>query len=610
VVTTDVMTSDSDTGREDPQEADESAASRRTEEVRIVGAERARDSAAAPLDDEAHGAGPHPRAPGGPEDAAPEDGAPENWGLEDGGPEDWGAEDWGPEDWGPEDWAADEEPQLPHWTEAPTGEIPAVLSRTKEAADDDPWTSFAVPSWREEGRDWEHDDTLGTSLLGLPGEDPLPIRESSAEERQPWSFDLEGVRAAGDGEDADGPAVTGWTVGDEGAWTAGEEGEEEEGEEEVWTTGDEGAWTAGIEETDEEADDAGDTGLEAVGEKTAVLSSPARAGIGASDARSDGSKQGELPALPAKARTGAAEARPGAAEARPGAAAARTGAIGTLSRHAGVSQRAGRNIPAAVASGLVVGGLALLAFHFGPAPSMVVVTAVVAAAAVEAYAAFRRAYRPASLLGIAAVVGLLVGTYNKPFVALPAVAVILVAATFLWHLLHVDRRADPVRSTAATLFVFCWVGVFGSYAALLLAPSLFPDRTGIAYLLGALIAAVAYDVGALVVGAWVGHHPLSAVSPGKTWEGIAGGAVAAIVLAVGIVHLVHPWTLGQALVLGVVVAVVSPVGDLCESLVKRHLGLKDMGRLLPGHGGLLDRVDGILFVLPATYYLVRAFGHG
>jgi phosphatidate cytidylyltransferase len=132
----------------------------------------------------------------------------------------------------------------------------------------------------------------------------------------------------------------------------------------------------------------------------------------------------------------------------------------------------------------------------------------------------------------------------------------------------------------------------------------------LAYLLGALIVAVAYDVGALAVGAWLGRHPLSAVSPSKTWEGVLGGTVAAIVLAVGVVRLVHPWTLGEAVALGVVVAVVSPLGDLCESMVKRHLGLKDMGRLLPGHGGLLDRLDGLLFVLPATYYLVRAFGHG
>src|SRR6185437_4385019 len=98
--------------------------------------------------------------------------------------------------------------------------------------------------------------------------------------------------------------------------------------------------------------------------------------------------------------------------------------------------------------------------------------------------------------------------------------------------------------------------------------------------------------------------------PNKTWEGLFGGAVAAVLAAVVIVHFIHPWTVGKAAVLGLVVAVVMPIGDLSESMIKRHLGVKDMGRILPGHGGLLDRIDGLLFVLPTTYYLVRAFHMG
>jgi phosphatidate cytidylyltransferase len=100
------------------------------------------------------------------------------------------------------------------------------------------------------------------------------------------------------------------------------------------------------------------------------------------------------------------------------------------------------------------------------------------------------------------------------------------------------------------------------------------------------------------------------VSPYKTWEGFIGGALAAIVVAVVVVHFIHPWTIGKALVLGVVVAVVAPLGDLSQSMIKRQLGLKDMGRLMPGHGGLLDRVDGLLFVLPATYFVVKAMHLG
>jgi phosphatidate cytidylyltransferase len=110
----------------------------------------------------------------------------------------------------------------------------------------------------------------------------------------------------------------------------------------------------------------------------------------------------------------------------------------------------------------------------------------------------------------------------------------------------------------------------------------------------------------LAAGRWFGRHLLApSVSPSKTWEGLLGGSVLAIVGSAFIVGRIHPWTTEKAALLGVVVAVVAPLGDLCESLVKRELKLKDMGSLVPGHGGMLDRFDAVLFVLPATYFLVR-----
>jgi phosphatidate cytidylyltransferase len=267
-------------------------------------------------------------------------------------------------------------------------------------------------------------------------------------------------------------------------------------------------------------------------------------------------------------------------------------------------------VVAAIVSGLVLGALALVTFKIGPAPALALVTVVVTMAAAEAYAAFRQGgYHPVTLLGLVATVSLMIATYNKGEAALPLVLVLLVAFCFIWHLAGVEHT-DAVRSTGTTLFVFGWVAVFGSFGALLLSPSVFPDRHGIAFLLGGIIAGVSYDVGALTFGAWLGRHPLASVSPKKTWEGFVGGLLTSVVLTVVIVHMIHPWTVGKAAALAVVVSVVSTLGDLFESTVKRHLGRKDMGRLLPGHGGLLDRVDGLLFVLPATFYLVIAFHLG
>lgn len=658
---------------------DEHPAEPRTGPVRIIGAQRAGGTAGAdsPVEEE-------PPAPEGE-----------------------------PAGFGPEDWATPSEPALPHWTEAPTGEVPAVLSRPGSGDDEDPWAAVPEPSWREERSDWDRADPLGAALWPGAGEG-RPLAEADAAEREPWAFDLEsGSAGSGELDEEDdlfeswdgGAAESGSRRGDDaggGRW--GDErvvldehdldaldAMEQQGE-----RGGTGGGTRGgpgpsdLEGNEEELPEGGpawapggdhwDPDLVA-GEKTTVMHlpgasgdwagqpppPPARAGTVAgvtdeaaggalpedapgdeavADAMEDEALAADLEARRGRRRwggrplgpagagapgpEGAAPTAPSLAVRAPGGdrrrhegAGARTRAgaparPGQPTRRAtsarrvedSMSERAGRNIPVAIASGVAIGVLALVAFHFGTVPSMVVVTAVIGLAAVEAFAAFRRAgYHPATLLGLAAVVGLIVGAYDKAYQALPLVTVLLVAGTLVWHLVGVDRRAEPVRSSAATLLVYCWVGVLGSFAALLLAPSLFPDRHGIAYLLGALIAAVAYDVGALVVGAWVGRHPLSPVSPGKTWEGVIGGAVAALVLSIGVVHLIHPWTLLHAVALGVVVAVVSPIGDLCESMVKRRLGLKDMGRILPGHGGLLDRVDGLLFVLPATFYLIRAF-HG
>lgn len=157
---------------------------------------------------------------------------------------------------------------------------------------------------------------------------------------------------------------------------------------------------------------------------------------------------------------------------------------------------------------------------------------------------------------------------------------------------------------------WAWIGLMGGFATLLIAPREFPHRHGLAYLLGAIVATVAYDVGGYAFGSWIGTRRLApSISPNKTVEGLLGGCFAAVAVSVAVLGHMHPWTVPHALELGVVVAVFAPLGDLAESMLKRDIGVKDMGSILPAHGGMLDRVDALLFVLPATYCLVRLF-HG
>ena len=263
----------------------------------------------------------------------------------------------------------------------------------------------------------------------------------------------------------------------------------------------------------------------------------------------------------------------------------------------------GSDLPTRVVTGLGAAAVALVAAYIGPAALVALTTAALVAGAAELFAALRsRGYQPATLLGVVATGSMVGAAYWRGEAAFPLVVSLVVVFSLLWYLTGVVR-ARPTMNVAVTLLAFLYVGFLGSFAALILR---LPGGRGTGLLLGAVVATVAHDVGSYFTGRWQGRTPLAAaISPNKTVEGLIGGSLVTLVVCLLVVRGISPWDGASAFWLGVVVAVAAPLGDLCESMIKRDLDVKDMGNILPGHGGVLDRIDALLFVIPATYHLVR-----
>ena len=374
-----------------------------------------------------------------------------------------------------------EAPPLPHWTEPPTGQVPAVFAEGGEEDDEDlqAWSSFGGPTrFRSEGSDWSEADFDELGELG--GEETTRL-----------------------GALADAPPPD-----DDEAFAA---------------------------------------------------------------------------EVAARRRRGGSRPRP-PVEAEPDLDAARS---------------SGRDLPLALltAAGIVV--LSLICLSVGRTWTLVLAAAIVGLSALELANGLRlRGHHPATLIALLGSVGLVFAAEHDGTAAFPVFFALTTVFSMLWFLWKVTP-GRPVRGVASTLLTFGYVGVLGGFAGLIL-----HTNNGTGLIIGTAICTVAYDVIGYFFGSQFGRSQIApTVSPNKTVEGTLVGWTAAVVLGYLIVGQIHPWDHKSGLALGFLVGTGSILGDLCESMIKRDLDIKDFGTFLPGHGGVLDRFDGLLFCLPITYYL-------
>ncbi|MFV0258056.1 MAG: phosphatidate cytidylyltransferase [Acidimicrobiales bacterium] len=262
-----------------------------------------------------------------------------------------------------------------------------------------------------------------------------------------------------------------------------------------------------------------------------------------------------------------------------------------------------------VQSVLVGVGMAVVVFttlFFGPVPTMVMVGLLTLLAVMEVFNGMREArLRPATLLGLVGAVALPVASYVRGESAYPLVIGLSVVFGMLWYLTGADTER-PVLNLGLTFTGILWIGGLAAFAALMV------RHEGDTDLLAAtIIITAASDSLAYIGGRAYGNRRFHPASPGKTWEGTVTGFFGALFagLAIGVTDLfsVFDGRLVAVLVLAAVVGILAPIGDLAESMVKRDLGIKDMGSLIPSHGGVMDRVDGLLFALPGAFYVALIY---
>ena len=267
--------------------------------------------------------------------------------------------------------------------------------------------------------------------------------------------------------------------------------------------------------------------------------------------------------------------------------------------------RAGRNLPAAIGVGVALGGLVLLTLFTVKATFLLYAGAALAVALAELTGAFAKREITIPVIPVAAGgAAMLTCMYWLGFRGALAAFALTVIAILAWRL--PGGASGYVKDVTAGVFATAYLPFLASFVVAMLVPADGPRRV-----LTFIILTICSDIGGYVAGITLGRggrHPMAPViSPKKTWEGFSGSAVACLVAGAVCLPLLlhgHAW---QGLLTGAAAVLAATLGDLAESMIKRDLDIKDMGTVLPGHGGILERLDSLLVAVPVVWLLLFLF---
>ncbi len=459
---------------------------------------------------------------------------------------------------------------LPHWSDAPTGEVPTTVIDSDAPADGWEALTGSQPRIRVDQNDWKasdydpdlslQDDSLSVGALG---NDHISLDDNDEE------FDRN---------------VAQKRAGTTPATPAGPEAKST-----LPAPGAPGSASNPINT---------DTGAQRITKISTVPDSATATPIEGAEIAQPLDGKESRPRPSSKARR----------EKRQGAAPYTSGAIADNDTEPATPTSEMTTLITRTATAAVMAVIALVCFFLGTIPTLIFVALVITAMSLELCAAFRQiGSKPAALLVgamsfFSVIAGYLVGDRA---IALASVTFFAFAA--LWYLIGV-MRARPVIGLGISALVYLYVGILGSFAGMILRLESSSGKSiGIFVLVSTVLCVTANDTAAYLFGKYMGRTPLApAISPNKTMEGTTAGVIASIIVGIFVAYSSSDnlWSdVKGGIILGFLLACASIFGDLIESMLKRDCNLKDFGSILPGHGGLMDRFDGLLFALPVAFYL-------